>query len=353
MGVIRWVLKLLAPKDRRDEILGDLAETRSVREALDLVLAVLRLRLDVRGVYGGTGSAQDYRLALRMLLKYPGLTIAGGLALAIAIGVGAAWYHVTNQVFYPSVPLPDGGRIATIEVVDTVTGREDSRLTKEEAGWQRAARSFDVITGYRTSRHNLAAAGHAPEVVLVAETTAAAFSIARVPPALGRPLVAADEQPGAPKVVVIGHSVWQRQFSGRADIIGQTVQLGPQPTTVVGVMPAGFRFPVNHAAWIPLDRTDDRARLLFGRLAPGVTMEQADAEVATLVARAGGTPADANARIRSRVGPYGAVSVGRRTWIAFVTTHLPILLVLIIACANVGTLVYARTATREAEIALR
>ena len=358
---MRWFIRILAPRDRREEALGDLAETRSLREALELAWALLRVRLDMFGVYRGSGSLHDYKLACRMLLKYPGLTMAGGLALAIAIGLGAAWYDVTNQIFHPVLPLPNSDRIATIEMINLATGREDARLTNDVTGWRRDARTFEAIGGYRTQRRNLAPTGGAPEIALVAETTASAFSVARVLPALGRPLVDADEQPGAPKVVVLGHSVWQRQFAGRSDILGQTVLLGTDPTTVVGVMPSGFRFPINHDAWVPIERTADASRqgtqnsavLLFGRLAPGVTMQQANAEIATLVERAKVARVGESARIRSLVGPYGAPSVHQHGWIAFFVTHLPILLVLTVACANVGTVVYARTATRDGEITMR
>ena len=86
----------------------------------------------------------------------------------------------------------------------------------------------------------------------VAETTASAFRLARVAPLLGRPLLDADEKPGAPPVVVLGYSVWQRQFGGLTDAIGRNVQLVRTTTTVVGVMPQGFAFPVNHRLWVPL-----------------------------------------------------------------------------------------------------
>ena len=358
---MRWLVRFLAPRDRRDELLGDLAEARTAFEVLDLLVAVLRIRLDVFGAYRGTGSVQDYKLALRMLLKYPGLTIAGGLALAIAIGVGAAWYDITQQVFHPDLSLPDSDRIASIELLDPATGGEATRLTNDMAVWKRDARTFEAIAAYRTLRQNLAAPNAAPDVAVVAETTASTFSVARVPPALGRPLVDADEQPGAPKVVVLSYDVWHRQFAGRTDIVGQTVQMGTVTTTIVGVMPDGFRFPVNHDAWIPLERasgpprTKDKspAVVLFGRLAPGVTIEQANAEIATLAERANPPGISPSAAIRSRVGPYGAASVLEHTWLAFIMTHLPILLVLAVACANVGTLVYARTATRDAEITMR
>ena len=120
----------------------------------------------------------------------------------------------------------------------------------------------------------------------LAETTESAFRVARVPPLLGRALIDADEQPGAPDVIVLGYRVWQRSFGGRADVVGQDVQLGRATATVVGVMPEGFTFPVNHQAWVPLQlRPSGYAPLeggairIFGRLAPGATQRHVSAEL--------------------------------------------------------------------------
>ena len=144
------------------------------------------------------------------------------------------------------------------------------------------------------------------------------------------------------------------------DVVGQTVQLGETTTTVVGVMPDGFAFPVNHRLWVPLQlRPSGYAPLegpavrVFGRLAPEATQAQANAELTTLAERIATDSPRTHERLRPRVLSYGGESPGDRTWLEFAVTHLPILLVLIIACTNVGTLVYARTATREAEIATR
>ena len=163
-----------------------------------------------------------------------------------------------------------------------------------------------------------------------------------------------------PPVVVLGYRVWQQQFGGRADVIGQTVQLGETTTTVVGVMPDGFAFPINHRLWVPLQlRPSGYAPLegpavrVYGRLAPDATQAQANAELTTLAERTAADSPRTHERLRPRVLAYGGESPGDRTWLEFAITHLPILLVLIVACTNVGTLVYARTATREAEIATR
>ena len=346
---MRWLLRLLTPRDRRDEVLGDLAEARTSLEAWDLVVAVLRMRLDVFGHYRGSGAVQDYKLAVRMLFKYPGLTIAGGLALAVAMGLGAAWYDITNQLFHPRIPLPEGERLVHVEISNIVSGANETRLLNDLDTWRRGARGFEHLGAYRSMELSLIAPDTAPEHVLVAETTSSAFPIARVAPVLGRPLLDSDEQPGAPPVVVIGHALWQRQFGGRADVVGREVQLGQRPATVVGVMPEGFRFPERHSAWTAMERKtygphEGPAVIVFGRLAPGVTAQQARAELDGLVT---------HEQFRPWVGPYGSPSLTEQTWLSLLLTHLPILLVLAVACGNVGTLVYARTATRDAEITMR
>ena len=318
-------------------------------EAWDLVFALVRMRLDVFGHYRGSGTVQDYKLAFRMLLKYPGLTIAGGLALAVAIGLGAAWYDITNQLFHPHIPLPEGARLVHVEVSNIVSGANETRLLNDLDTWRRGVRGFEHLAAYRSMELAIIAPDAAPEHVLVAETTASAFPIARVTPILGRPLLDSDEQPGAPPVVVIGHALWQRQFGGRTDVVGKTVQVGQRTASIVGVMPEGFRFPERHGAWTAMERKtygphEGPAVIVFGRLAPGVTAQQASAELDAFVT---------HEQLRPWVGPYGSPRLATQTWLSLLLTHLPILLVLAVACGNVGTLVYARTATRDAEITMR
>lgn len=216
------------------------------------------------------------------------------------------------------------------------------------------------ILGLGAGAPSAKAADARPEPVTFAETTASAFRVARVAPLLGRPLIDADEQPGAPPVVVLGYTVWQRYFGGREDAIRRTVQLGRVATTVVGVMPERFAFPVNHKLWVLLQlRPSGYAPLegaavrIFGRLAPGATQDQAYAEVTVLTERTAKASPETHEHLRPRVLAYGGESPGDRGWLELSMKHLPILLVLIVACANVGTLVYARTATRDAEIATR
>ena len=161
---------------------------------------------------------QDYKLGVRMLLKYPGLTIAGGLALA------------------------EGDRIVLIETQNTLTNRPELRIARDFLEWRRELKTIEDLGAYRTVARTLATSKTAPEPIQVAELTAAAFRTARVPPLLGRGLLASDETPGAPGVIVLGYNVWQRSFGGRQDVVGLVVNIGNTPATVIGVMPDGFRF---------------------------------------------------------------------------------------------------------------
>ena len=301
---------------------------------------------------------QDYRLGLRMLLKYPGLTLAGGLALAIAIGIGAGWYDLMGKIMAPAIPLPEGDRLVLIETQNTLTNEPEPRVVRDFLEWRRELRTIVDLGAYRTGTRNLAVANAAPEPIQVAELTAAAFGTARVSPLLGRGLLDSDETPGAPDVVVLGYDVWQRSLGGRQDVVGSIVRLGNTPSTVIGVMPEGFGYPFNHDAWTPLplrasyEALEGGAIGVIGRLAPGVSREQANAELRVLGERAAAALPASHAHLRPRVRPlageFDALDIA-----PLALRNLPVLLVLAIACLSVGTLVYARTATREGEIAIR
>lgn len=378
MTTPRWataLLRLLAPPAQRDDVLGDLEESRWRRtqrhssvaarlltalDTLDMAAALIGARAAAYRTNSGSSIMQDYKLGLRMLVKYPGLTLAGGLALAIAIGIGSAWYDLSGDLFRPTIPLPAGDRIVEVEMRNAAGGGDERRLLHDFVNWRQHVRSIEDLGAYRTVERNLVLGDARPEPVTVAEITASAFRVAAVPPLMGRPLIDGDERPGAPPVAVLGYAVWQQRFGGRTDVIGQAIQLGRSTMTVVGVMPEGFAFPINHRLWVPLQlQASGYGPLegvqirIFGRLAPDVTQAQAYAEVTALTARVAAASPRTHEHLRPRVLAYGGESPGDRTWLELAVTHLPITLVLLIACVNVGTLIYARTATRDAEIAVR
>jgi predicted permease len=300
----------------------------------------------------------DYRLGLRMLLKYPGLTLAGGLALAIAIGIGAGWYEVIGKVFAPTIPLPEGDRLVTIETRNSLTNEREPRVLHDFLGWRRGLNAIEGLGAYRTHTQNLVVGDTPPEPIQVAELTAAAFNAARVSPLLGRALLDSDEKVGGPGVVVLGYAVWQRSLGGRDNVLGSVVKLGDMPATVIGVMPKGFGYPVNQQAWTPLplrgfyDALEGEAVTVIGRLAEGMSRQQADAEIQLFAERTAAALPATHAHLRPRVVRLGEAP-DNLDIAQLALRNLPALLVLSLACLSVGTLIYARTATREGEIAIR
>jgi predicted permease len=300
----------------------------------------------------------DYKLGLRMLVKYPGLTLAGGLALAIAIGVGAGWYDLSGKILSPVIPLPEGDRLVTIETANTLTNEPETRVMRDFLEWRHELRTIEDLGAFRTDTRNLHSGAGTPEPIQVAELTAAAFATARVSPLLGRGLLDSDAIPGAPAVVLLGYDVWQHALAGRQDVLGSSVQLGNAPATVVGIMPKGFGFPFNHDAWTPLALRTSYAALeggpisVVGRLVSGVSQDQANAELRLAGERTARAFPATHEHLRPRVSRLGG-EADVRDIVKFTAQNLPVLLVLIVACTSVGTLVYARTATREGEIAIR
>src|SRR6186997_2864363 len=193
----------------------------------------------------------DARLGVRMLAKHRWLTLVGGLAMAVAIAIGASAFIVIGVMLDPALPLPQGDRIVAVKYKRVSTGRADQHVLHAFAAWRNHLTTVEHLSAFRTVRHNLVVANAAPEPVSVAEITASAFSIARVQPLLGRYLLASDEQPNAAPVVLLGYDAWRTRLGEDPGALGRTIELGGTPHTIIGVMPAGFGFPLAHQFWTP------------------------------------------------------------------------------------------------------
>ena len=200
----------------------------------------------------------DVRLAFRMLRRYPGLTVVGGLAMAFGIAAGVVGFEVLTQLASPRLTLDEGDRIVGLQHWVVEDSRVEPPLLSDFAAWRDELESVENVAAFRSVGRNLIVDGRA-ESIDVAEISASAFSVARVPPLLGRWLDAADEAPGATPVIAIGHDAWQSRFGGDPNVVGRLVRLGRVQATIVGVMPAGFAFPVAHDFWVPLQTSDGRS----------------------------------------------------------------------------------------------
>ncbi|MHB1191722.1 MAG: ABC transporter permease [Longimicrobiales bacterium] len=303
----------------------------------------------------------DLKLGLRMLRKQPALTVVAVFALSIAIPVSLLPFHVA-QAFKVTLPFDEGERIVGLRNWDTEASNEQSRSLHDFHRWKQELKSYEAIGAARTDPYNVISEDGRAAPVRGSEVTASTFDIVRVAPILGRRLVEADEIAGAPDVVVISSDVWRSRLGGAPDVVGRTVRIGGVPHEVVGVMPEGFLFPFRDHLWLPLraDPLDYQPGqgpdlVVFGRLADGVTLAEANAEIAGAGSRTAKTSPSTHARLRAEVVPFVQVTMGGELDDdpGFYALQVLALILLAVACGNVGTLILARTSTRSAEIAVR
>jgi predicted permease len=301
----------------------------------------------------------DVKLAGRMLVKYPGLTLAGGIAITAAIAIGAV-FDVAAGVVDSALPLDEGDRIVAIENWDAEINNQDPQILHDFVVWRDALRSVRELGAFRTVGRNLIVPGTPAEIVSVAEMTASGFRVARIAPLMGRTLIDDDEREGTPPVLVISAEIWRTRFDSDAAVVGREVRLGDTLHTVVGVMPDGFAFPMNHGLWTALranplryERRQGPALSVFGRLAPGATLEQAQTELAAIGQKAAVDFPSTHHQLRPRVVPYTAQLFDDMEGWEIPTTRVFLALLLAVLCINIAVLVYARTATRETEMVVR
>ncbi len=315
-----------------------------------------------RAWLGGMGASWlDVKLGVRMLFRHPGLTLVAVFALSIGIPASLIPVHLIDSMA-ADLPFEEGDRVVGLRNRDIAEGRTAVRSLHDFFIWRDELTTFEAIAAARTDPYNVISDDGRASPIRGSEITAAAFQILRVPPLMGRTLLETDEVPGAPDVVVLSYEMWQSRLGGDSDVLGTTISIGTTPHEVVGVMPEGFLFPMHDLLWLPLrDRPTDYERgmgpdiIMFGRLADGVSIEEARAELTNLGARLANEFPQTNEQLRPQVMPYTAMAAGidpsDRVEIYFV--QLIALVLLAIVCGNVGTLILARTSTRSGEIAIR
>ena len=306
----------------------------------------------------------DFKVGFRMLARYPGLTLVGTVAIAVAIALGSIYFEAINKWQNPALPIRDAHRVVSIRNWDAGEVGTELRSLHDFSVWRDQSQTVDRLGAAIFFVRNLQTEDQRIETVQGAEVTASAFALMGTTPLLGRSLTTQDEHPAEPPVVVIGHSLWNARFGGDPQVIGRAVKLGSVTATIVGVMPEGFAFPANQRIWMPL-RVDGSllapgtgpAVQIFGRLAPGTSMQEAQAELDVIGARLAATYPETHRNLRPRVTPFAKpLTVGGEALmirnVLYVVNGI-FLALLAIMCTNVATLVFARTVTRNWEIAVR
>src|SRR5687768_1062638 len=206
-----------------------LAADEARRQALITFGGVERHReagREARGIAWVNSMSLDVKLGLRMLRKHAALSVIGGLGMAVAIAIATGFFTFTTSFYYSHPPLAEGERIVAVENRNLQNSEDWVATLFDFHTWREELKSVQDLAAFRRRARNLQVPGGRFERVQVAEMTASGFRMARVPPLLGRPLLDADEQQGAPPVVVLGHAEWQRLFNADPGVIGRQVRLG-------------------------------------------------------------------------------------------------------------------------------
>ena len=304
----------------------------------------------------------DFKLGGRMLVKYPGLTVVGGLAMAFAILVGIVIFQFAGLFIYPSLPLANGERIVALGLQDLAENEQETKALFDFLSWKESLHTVDNLGASRDAIRTLITEDGDARPAFVAEMSSSGFAVADGQPLMGRVLTPEDERLAAPAVAVIGHELWMTRFGSDPNVLGRTVQLGADHPTIVGVMREGFTFPVSHEMWVPLKTAalDQAPRsgpaiTVFGTLAEGQTLETAQAELTTHGRRLAAEQKPTHEHLEPRIVTYAnmmAINGSEEMWFMFLVYFFIAMLVVLI-CGNVGLLLFARAASRESDLIVR
>src|SRR5207249_4075962 len=317
---------------------------------------------------------QDVRIGLRVLFKEKSFCFLAVLVLALGIGGATTQFTVLNAVVLRGFSFPHPEQLMSVGLIDPQASAQNNNFgfgniptARDYEDLRAGQQSFAKMAGYLSgSTINLSYKNN-PQRYTGAYITQDLFKIIGVSPIMGRDFTVDDNKPGAEKVTILGHEIWQRDFNGDRNIVGQSVRINGKAATVIGVMPPNFKFPVSEELWVPyyneyplrprgelLLGANNPAPAVMGRLKPGVSIEQVNAEFIGLARRlAHDNPKTNTTLVSASVQPLLNAVTGTQLRQQVWAMLGAVILVLLIACVNVMNMQFGRAALRAKELAIR
>jgi len=303
---------------------------------------------------------QDLRYSGRMLWKHRLATLVSILAFAVGIGVNTAMFSLAEAFLLHPAPFENANRVVVL-----VDSRPHQNIDMNAIApatyfnWRKEVRSFDRLGAFAWDEINLTGDGH-PQKVQAFRISADLFEVLGVQPQLGRGFLSEEEQPGKDQEIILGHALWEQHYASDDHILGKNVKVDGKSFTVVGVMAKGFDFPLPAEAWIPLaidakerERRDNRWLWVVGRLKPGISFPDASAEMQAIAQREAETYPDTDKGWELRPMTLPEFMTGDITQEYTKLLMGAVAFVLLIACADVANVQFARMAGRTNEFAVR
>src|SRR5215831_4114865 len=317
---------------------------------------------------------QDVRVGLRVLFKDKVFCFLAVLVLALGIGGATTQFTVVNAIVLRGFSFPRPEQLVSVGLIDPKATAQNNNFgngqiptAQDYEDLKSAQKSFSMMAGYLSGSTINVTYKNNPQRYTGGYVTEDIFKIVCVSPVLGRDFTAEDNKPGAEKTVILGDEIWQRDFNRDPNIIGQGVRVNGKAATIIGVMPAGFKFPFSEELWTPLYNefpvtprgdlrlgANNNAPTVMGRLKPGVTLDQVNAEFIGLARHLAEDYPKTNqnftsASVQPLLNAVTFVGLRQTVWAMLAA----VILVLLIACVNVMNMQFGRAALRAKELAIR